>query len=72
MVAVLAAAANTPISASIMAMEMFGSTIGTHAAVACMISFLIVGYHSVYPSQLLGISEKRLPFSTGRQPDRGH
>ncbi len=57
MVAVLAAAANTPISASIMAMEMFGSTIGTHAAVACMTSFLIVGYHSVYPSQLLGIQK---------------
>lgn len=57
MVAVLAAAANTPISASIMAMELFGSAIGTHAAVACMTSFLIVGYHSVYPSQLLGIQK---------------
>jgi len=57
MVAVLAAAANTPISASIMAMELFGSAIGTHAAVACMTSFLIIGYHSVYPSQLLGIQK---------------
>jgi len=57
MVAVLAASANTPISASIMAMELFGSAIGTHAAVACMTSFLIVGYHSVYPSQLLGIQK---------------
>ncbi|MBT1070327.1 chloride channel protein [Pelotalea chapellei] len=57
MVAVLAAAANTPIAASVMAMEMFGSAIGPHAAVACMTSFLIVGYHSVYPSQLLGIQK---------------
>jgi H+/Cl- antiporter ClcA len=57
MVAVLSAAANTPISASIMAMEMFGSAIGTHAAVACLVSFLIVGYNSVYPSQLLGIQK---------------
>ncbi|HEX9023029.1 MAG TPA: chloride channel protein [Geobacteraceae bacterium] len=57
MVAVLAAAANTPISASVMAMEMFGSNIGPHAAVACVVSFLIVGYHSVYPSQLLGIQK---------------
>jgi len=57
MVAVLAAAANTPISASIMAMEMFGPAIGPHAAVACMAGFLIVGYHSVYPSQLLGIQK---------------
>jgi len=57
MVAVLSAAANTPISASIMAIEMFGSAIGTHAAVACLVSFLIVGYNSVYPSQLLGIQK---------------
>jgi H+/Cl- antiporter ClcA len=57
MVAVLSAAANTPISASIMAMEMFGSAIGTHASVACLTSFLIVGYNSVYPSQLLGIQK---------------
>jgi hypothetical protein len=57
MVALLAAAANTPISASIMAMELFGSTIGPYAAVACMTSFLIVGYNSVYPSQLLGIQK---------------
>jgi hypothetical protein len=40
-----------------MAMEMFGSAIGTHAAVACLVSFLIVGYNSVYPSQLLGIQK---------------
>lgn len=57
MVAMLAAAANTPISASIMAMELFGSSIGPYAAVACMTSFLIVGYNSVYPSQLLGIQK---------------
>lgn len=68
MVAVLAAAANTPISASIMAMELFGSAIGTHAAVACMTSFLIVGYNSVYPSQLLGIQKSAsLSAPTGSQ-----
>lgn len=57
MVAMLAAAANTPISASIMAMELFGASLGPYAAVACMTSFLIVGYNSVYPSQLLGIQK---------------
>jgi hypothetical protein len=57
MVAMLAASANTPISASIMAMELFGSSIGPYAAVACMTSFLIVGYNSVYSSQLLGIQK---------------
>lgn len=68
MVAMLAAAANTPISASIMAMELFGSSLGPYAAVACMVSFLIVGYNSVYPSQLLGIQKSSsLSAPTGSQ-----
>ena len=68
MVAMLAGAANTPISASIMAMELFGSSIGPYAAVACMVSFLIVGYNSVYPSQLLGIQKSAsLSAPTGSQ-----
>lgn len=68
MVAMLAAAANTPISASIMAMELFGASLGPYAAVACMTSFLIVGYNSVYPSQLLGIQKSgSLSAPTGSQ-----
>jgi H+/Cl- antiporter ClcA len=55
MVAVLAGAANTPIAASVMAIEMFGQGIAADAAVTCMVSFLIVGYRSIYPSQLLGV-----------------
>lgn len=57
MVALLAGAANTPVAASIMAMEMFGPQIAPFAAIACMVSFLIVGYRSIYPSQLLGIQK---------------
>lgn len=57
MAAVLAGAANTPIAASIMAMELFGPGIAPYAAVACMVSFLISGYRSIYPSQLLGIQK---------------
>ena len=41
MIALLAGAANTPISASIMAIELFGPAIGPYAAVACVISFLM-------------------------------
>lgn len=67
MVAVLAGAANTPIAASVMAMELFGSAIAPQAAVACMVSFLMVGYRSVYPSQLLGIRKSEsLPAETGK------
>ena len=57
MVGLLAGAANTPISASIMAMELFGPEVSSYAAVACVISFLMTGHRSVYPSQVLSISK---------------
>lgn len=66
MVALLAGAANTPIAASVMAIELFGPGIAPHAAVACMVSFLIVGYRSIYPSQILGIQKSAsLQVATG-------
>lgn len=52
-VALLAACANTPIAAIVMAGEVFGSEISVWAALASVVSFLIVGYRSVYPSQIL-------------------
>jgi chloride channel protein, CIC family len=55
MVALLAGAANTPIAASIMAVEFFGTKIVPYAALACVISFLITGHRSVYPSQILTV-----------------
>jgi H+/Cl- antiporter ClcA len=55
MVALLAGAANTPISASIMAAEMFGPQVAAYAALACIISFLTTGHRSVYPSQVLAV-----------------
>ena len=57
LVAVLAGAANTPIAASIMAVELFGPQIAPYATVACVISFLMTGHRSVYPSQILSISK---------------
>ncbi len=57
MVALLAGAANTPISASIMAVELFGSKVAPFAAVACVISFLMTGHRSVYPSQVLAVTK---------------
>jgi H+/Cl- antiporter ClcA len=57
MVGLLAGAANTPISASIMAVELFGPQIGSYAAVACVISFLMTGHRSVYPSQVLSMQK---------------
>ncbi|WP_085811872.1 chloride channel protein [Geoanaerobacter pelophilus] len=67
MVAMLAGAANTPIAASVMGIELFGAGIAPHAAVACMVSFLIVGYRSIYPSQILGMEKSSsLKVKTGK------
>jgi H+/Cl- antiporter ClcA len=57
MVALLAGAANTPISASIMAAELFGPQLAPYAALSCVISFLITGHRSVYPSQILAVTK---------------
>ncbi len=57
LVSLLAGAANTPIAASIMAVELFGPAIAPYATLACVVSFLITGHRSVYPSQVLSISK---------------
>lgn len=67
MVSLLAGAANTPISASIMAVEIFGPAVAPYAAVACVISFLMTGHRSVYPSQILSMSK-----SSSIAVEKGH
>lgn len=57
MTAVLAGAANTPIAASMLAIEMFGPAIGPYAAMCAVVSFLMSGHRSVYPSQVLAASK---------------
>lgn len=59
LVAVLAGAANTPLSASIMAIELFGAQIAPYAAVACVISFLMSGRHSLYASQYISFDKQQ-------------
>ncbi len=55
LVSVLSGATNTPIASSIMAIELFGTSVAPYAALSCIISFLITGHRSIYPSQILGI-----------------
>jgi H+/Cl- antiporter ClcA len=57
MVSVLAAAANTPIAAAVMAIEVLPSHEGVFAALAAVTAYLIVGHRSVYASQKLGFSK---------------
>lgn len=61
-VSVLAGAANTPIAASIMAVELFGSEVAPYATIACIISFMMSGHRSVYPSQVIALSKS--PYMT--------
>lgn len=56
-VSVLAGAANAPIAAIIMAMELFGLEIAHYAAISAVISFLITGHRSVFASQILAMKK---------------
>ena len=68
MVAVLAGATNTPISASIMAVELFGPAIVPYAALASVVAYLMSGHRSIYPSQILAIIKSpALRMETGKQ-----
>ncbi|BDI34064.1 permease [Capsulimonas corticalis] len=56
-VAVVAAAANTPIAAAVMGIEMLPGSVGVYAALCACTAYLIVGHRSVYASQKLGFSK---------------
>ncbi len=50
---VFAAAANTPVSLSIMAVELLGAGVLPHAMIVCVVAYLITGHRGIYPSQRL-------------------
>ncbi|MDR0646645.1 MAG: chloride channel protein [Elusimicrobiota bacterium] len=50
-VSILAGVCNTPLAASVMAIELFGATIAPYAAVSCIVSFLVTGRRSLYSKQ---------------------
>lgn len=56
-VSVLAAAANTPLAAAVMAIELLPASEGVYAVLAAATAFLMVGHRSVYASQKLGFSK---------------
>lgn len=57
MVSLLSGTTNTPIAASIMGVELFGGALAPYAAISCVISFLMTGHRSIYPSQILSIAK---------------
>ncbi len=60
LVAVLAGTANTPLAASIMAIELFGAEIAPYATVACVISFLVTGRQSIFPHQRISMGSGKV------------
>jgi hypothetical protein len=38
-----------------MGLELFGSALAPYAAISCVISFLMTGHRSIYPSQILSM-----------------
>jgi chloride channel protein, CIC family len=47
-VSVFAGAAKTPIACCIMAVELFGMSCGVYVIIACVVSYLLSGSHSIY------------------------
>jgi H+/Cl- antiporter ClcA len=51
--AVFAAASNTPLALSIMAMELLGAPVFPHVVIVCVLAYLLSGHRSIYPAQRL-------------------
>lgn len=49
--AVFAAAANTPLALSIMAVELLGAHVLPHVVIVCVLAYLLTGRRSIYPAQ---------------------
>ncbi|MBI1871578.1 MAG: voltage-gated chloride channel family protein [Chlamydiae bacterium] len=54
-VAVFAGAANTPLTCTILAIEIFGPSMGVYASIACVMSYLFSGHAGIYHSQKIDV-----------------
>jgi chloride channel protein, CIC family len=61
--AVFAAASNTPLALSVMAVELLGGGVFPHVVIVCVVAYLLTGHRSIYPAQRLatGKAGLRLP-----------
>ena len=51
--ATFASASNTPLALCIMATELLGAPVFPHAAIVCVLAYLLSGHRSIYPAQRL-------------------
>lgn len=67
MIGVTAAGANAPIAAIIMGMEIFGSRLAPEFLIVAVPAFIMIGNHSVYPSQKVRLQKSPfVPIPMGR------
>jgi H+/Cl- antiporter ClcA len=66
MAAVFAAASNTPLALSIMAMELLGAPIFPHVAIVCVLAYVLTGQRSIYSAQRLRSSKSGMPVAETR------
>jgi H+/Cl- antiporter ClcA len=55
--AVFAGAANTPLAATLMAIELFGVAAGNYLGIACIVSYLCSGHLGIYRSQRVSLGK---------------
>lgn len=60
---------NVPITATILAIELFGPEVAPYAAIAGLICFLMTGHRSIFPSQIIPLEfiHKRKKISSARK-----
>ncbi|HZI14251.1 MAG TPA: chloride channel protein, partial [Myxococcus sp.] len=49
--ALFAAAANTPLALSLMAVELLGASVLPHVAIVATVAYLLTGHRGIYPAQ---------------------
>lgn len=69
LVSVVAAASNTPVSAILMGVELFGAQTGTtYVSGAAIAAYLIIGHRSVYPDQVVAYPKSSWILGRADQP----
>ncbi len=51
-----------------MGLELFGPAFGPYGAIVCVIAFLMTGYRSVYPSQILARAKSEVLIAQMNKP----
>jgi H+/Cl- antiporter ClcA len=70
MAAVFAAAANTPLALSIMAVELLGANVLPHVVIVAVVAYLISGHRGIYPAQRISQPKGGGPGLTATTPLR--